>query len=693
MKELIKTARIPILLFLAVILSELLLWNIFPVISMFYQEINLAPQNWEGAAIRQEDGSYLLPDGILTVTIPDINKRIYNMHLDLVPLSPAGAVGEDGLVQSVSYVIWLSDEGNYYPYELPAGIIVEGVRATEFTDIHTSGKVKDIQIAFTAPENTVVGNMVIRANVRLPFVFSLFRMVFLYLVLIIGWLLLSGKALAQSCRAMGKKRIVAVIVLLSVLLIGCYQLAVLNPAFVRPTWPHHRQYQELAELIVQGKVVFDDEPPLEMINAENPYDTIWLQAQGVSYRADYAYYNGRYYVYFGIVPELLLYLPFYMILDLPLPNYFAVFLLFSGFMLMVFALYREVIRRFFPDTPPLIWLLVSFMTVILGSHIFLIKDPDLYKVPITAALMFTAAGFVFWLKALGGSGVKKRVLLAVGSLCMALVAGCRPQMLLYSGLAILILREKKLLSWGSWRDKLAFGVPYLAVAAGIMYYNWIRFGSVFDFGATYSLTSNDMTKRRFDLEQTLQGLHYYFFQLPLIDTVFPFIRRDPVETGYMGKLNAEYVYGGLMTSNAFIWFTGFLPSVGKRLREKGLSLFVWTAMAVSVALAVTDITYAGILQRYMADFTWGFGLAAGIVALAWTEQMMESAAQQIQEVKEELKVQQTAKKMHMSLPKVFLGILVLQGLYSFYLIFGGAEGTFGLKNMAPQVFYRISSWF
>lgn len=58
---------------------------------------------------------------------------------------------------------------------------------------------------------------------------------------------------------------------------------------------------------------------------ENPYDTIALQAAGIGYRADYAYHNGKYYVYFGIVPVLLLYLPYYLLTGGALQNYVAVF--------------------------------------------------------------------------------------------------------------------------------------------------------------------------------------------------------------------------------------------------------------------------------------------------------------------------------------------------------------------------------
>ena len=86
---------------------------------------------------------------------------------------------------------------------------------------------------------------------------------------------------------------------------------------------------------------------------------------------------------------------------------------------------------------------------------------------------------------------------------MALVAGCRPQMVLFAALALPILwpryiTEKRLCSRaGAQGKRAAFILPVVLVAVGLMWYNAARFGSPFDFGANYNLTSNDMTRRGF----------------------------------------------------------------------------------------------------------------------------------------------------------------------------------------------------
>ena len=67
----------------------------------------------------------------------------------------------------------------------------------------------------------------------------------------------------------------------------------------------------------KGKLYLNEEPPDTVKNMENPYDTLLrdylCNESGESYYVDYAYYNGKYYVYFGALPVLLLFLPYYII--------------------------------------------------------------------------------------------------------------------------------------------------------------------------------------------------------------------------------------------------------------------------------------------------------------------------------------------------------------------------------------------
>ena len=137
-------------------------------------------------------------------------------------------------------------------------------------------------------------------------------------------------------------------------------------------------------------------------------------------------------------------------------------------------------------------LIISVMIIIIVLMI-----PSFYSLPIITALAFSFWGLGLWLDAaIRFKQRKKHVYqcLAAGSMCMALVAGCRPQFLVGSFLVfpifIKLLKEhERLLCVTNVKMVLIGLMPYLIVATGLMYYNYIRFNSPFDFGANYNILS------------------------------------------------------------------------------------------------------------------------------------------------------------------------------------------------------------
>lgn len=63
------------------------------------------------------------------------------------------------------------------------------------------------------------------------------------------------------------------------------------------------------------------------------------------------------------------------------------------------------------------------------------------------------------------------------------------------------------------------------IALLLMWYNYAGFGSPFDFGANYNLTTNDMTKRGLSAARIPAGLFAYLFQLPIVKMSFPFFEH------------------------------------------------------------------------------------------------------------------------------------------------------------------------
>ncbi|MDE6749202.1 MAG: hypothetical protein K2K21_09115 [Lachnospiraceae bacterium] len=659
-----------LLLVIAALAAELIICNFSACKSLFYKERFVFESILVEGGVETEEGSqtYIVQGSVLTLHIPEVNEEIHNLFFAMD--FPENTV--------VSYTVMLTDEGNYYPFFLPEKILMSGIRKSFYTNIYPSGKVGSIDVQFTLPEGSAVTINGICANARIPFQFSLGRF-----LIIAGFLFLLYQSNSvkewqnKTIRSKDKKQLLTTVVIVILLIGMSWKLVRINPMCVEPKWPHHKQYQELAEVISQGHFYLNAEPSEGLLNSENPYDTIYLQANGIDYLADYAYYDGKYYVYFGIVPELLLYLPCYLITGHHMPNYMAVFLFYCGFILAVFALYREICRRWFPHTPFILYLIAGILTVCSGNYLFIIARPDLYDIPIIAANMFTVAGLWLWINGKYAESAKIRIVsYFCGSLCMALVAGCRPQMLLFSFLAIPlfwdeVFKKRELFSKKNWRYTLCICLPYLLTAAGIMYYNGVRFGSPFDFGATYSLTSNDMTKREFNLHQALLGLWHYFARPPVVVSDFPFLQGvQIVSKTYMGKLNSEYTYGGLLVSNAFLWVLLSICKGKEFLKNKLIYIFILSDIAISVILCIADTTVAGILQRYMTDMIWGAWLAAVLLWFAWAEKARNNG---------------TLKTVMLCLTAVFL----LQAVYGFGVVFGTGDLGVNVQAANPKLYYYL----
>lgn len=586
----------------------------------------------EDSGVNEDEAGYVhVPDGSLLIRLKDVHGSVDRIGLDID--IPEG--------YQIKAEVFAQDEGNRYLYRLGNGrVLLRDVPANSRMKLYPYGKVRNLYLRLETADaqgNVAAGEMgelVCRIhslwiNGRMPFVFRPVRM-FVILGILGFFYILRKKSrfhrtafLAEPGNDRGrKKRYAAVCLFTAFLLCGASFFVRANPACQKNLALHHAQYQELAVSLKEGRVSVG-EADSRLLEAENPYDTISLQAGQIPYQADYAYYEGKYYVYFGIVPELLLYFPYYLLTGRDLPNYLAVFLFFAGFILSCAGLVYELMKRFFPKAPFYFWGVGVGMLTAGSAYFYLLLRPDLYHVPIAASCMFTAAGLWFYLAGLNGK--KGRAFwYGAGSLCLALTAGCRPQFLLFAFLAVPLFWEevfvkRALFSKEGAKNTAALLAPYIAVAAGIMYYNHLRFGSPFDFGAAYSMTSNDMTHRGFNIERIFYGLWYFLFQPPRMEAAFPYLRSASVETDYLGKMVSESCFGGIFACSMLTWPVFCLFALRKRLAGKKAAGFAFVSVAAAIFICAADATAAGILQRYSADMAFGLFLAAFPVLLAAAE--------------------------------------------------------------------------
>lgn len=609
----------PALFFLAIcLLCEVVCFNFEAIRSRTYSPV----ENYTvySTATADSDGGYAFDSKSDYIEITDLDCVVKNIR-----------VSTDNIYHQLKIIA--IDDANSNWYTAGTAPISENAPSTQFIPTHFSGNVHSIRIYIpdiNANENEVITLSDLSFNVQRGFFFSALRVILVLLILCFIYYLIILKDFWKITYNPKSNRqnilTVAVAVSLSVLFLI---IPFTNSGFINPKWEHHNQYNELAQAFLHGSLSLEKEVPEALLNMENPYDRTQrakvLSAAGIPSAEqpwDTAFYNGKYYVYFGVLPVLLFYLPFNA-LGISFPNFLGVvafsWLLIAG----VFLLYREFIKHYNRKVPYLLYLLLAISTLFSGGVIYMIKRPDFYSIPIMGALAFTVMGFYFWLKSKRDNSTLNPSHLMIGSFFMASVIALRPNLIFYSCGAFVIFfnsvfRDREMLSINSrltekkytaLTNTLSFCFPYLLIGGLVMCYNAMRFSSPFDFGASYNLTVSDMTLRGFSVDRWGLGVFEYLFRPPTITSSFPFLSPSVSQTAYIGYTSRENMYGGIFATHAILWA---LFGIYKIRKEKPFKFAVFL-IAASLFTCLVDIQAGGIYPRYTSDFAIFFVMAAVIV--------------------------------------------------------------------------------
>ncbi len=577
----------------------------------------------------QRENEYTINGASAYIDLYDLDTKIRNIYVDITARNANDAVVS-------SYVnISMTDDSNKNYLDLPTQTLMAEVESTKYMYLVTSGNSDRIRLTLFSDYAETYQINGIRLNVSQPFRFEYLRVAIVALLIFLFILLRpSGKMYSYLFNDSSKQKLITAGVIaleITILLL----ITVLNPIFSGNPSRHTAQYQELAEAFLDGQLYLDQEPPEFLAEMENPYDYTERAQQAKihdsTYYWDAAYFEGRYYVYFGVVPVLLLYLPFRFITGMDLPNVAAIQIFLCFFVLGAFLLIGQIIKKYFRmrRIPYLSYLIVSLIFVNAAGAVFIAKRPDFYSIPILSGVTFTLFGLYFWMRSDTGEGRIHPIYAGLGSLCMALVAGCRPQLLLASGMAFVIFwtsvfKDRSLFSKKGWKSSIAICLPYILIAAGIMWYNAARFGSPFDFGANYNLTTNDMTGRGFRVERVGLSIFTYFFQFPNITADFPFLQSVSIENNYLGRTITEPMFGGIFAVIPLLWILILLPSKWRELQKNKIFALCLVPLIVSFVIGIFDAQGAGLLQRYVSDFSFLACLSAVILVFFLYEQTLGS---------------------------------------------------------------------
>ncbi len=631
-----------------------------------------------------------------TVLISVLDAEPGTVHIDYSALRADGS-------ESPLYVdIRLADEGSAEGYPLDQATIYSGAPKTTYLNVHSYGKASSMAIVLTPQFESEFELRGITFDARVPFFFSIPRLLLLFAILFLIWALnpANGLVLREYGTTMRKIVTGAIITLNLILFLVMVRW---GAAFLHPVWAYHYQYQELARSISQGHLWIDvgnEDLTAALAAMDNPYDyRLRLDTVPGSEQVwDTSYFGGKFYVYFGIVPELLYYLPCYLILHRDFPTWLGVF--FSGGLALVGA-YLLVLRlcaRAFPRIPQ-IWRL-TLAALLSNSVNFMIATlhADLYYLPIMTAMACVFWGFFFLLETRVRleEGRKAVATACVGGLLLALTAGCRPQFLASSLLLIPLFWKEIRAAFGKDGKKerialIAALIPYAVVGILLMVYNAARFGSPFDFGATYVLTNNDMNHRSKNLELLLSGVYSYFLQPTGMSYMFPFVQTVTHYFGYLGTLIYDYTVGGLFWSVPLLLGFGLLGAARSELASKRLFGCTVLAAVLSLVVAAADATVAGVQVRYYLDFLYLAVIAAGLVLLALTDRVF-AGAEQWNGGSGSGDASGAFTKSPLR-EKYLRAFLLAAGLYGIFFQFMAAVKNSGMLDDNVRIYYAIKAFF
>ena len=532
------------------------------------------------------------------IILKDINTNVGTLYLDMY------LPNENYL----EYTLYYTDEANQYLQRNFTCEYVPGAERTKWITCHFSGMSDEIKLVFDIHEDAyqmAIDACVINESVKFEFCF--WRVLVLF-VIISGFYLIRENTDWNNVLKRHNR-------------IGC--LSMITLCFLGVMWILYIHSvekvdiisekgdlysQQLVDTLIDGDVKIHSNVSGLLNMLENPYDDTERRAKGLERDVDYiwdaAYYNGDFYVYFGVIPALLFFVPFKLMTGMYLSTGFVTVCLLCVYIIFLNLLLAKCMRKFFPDIPFCMYIF-GILTIDAGSLAWcLASRAKFYELVYAAGLAFSAIGLyilvtTFWKER------KNYIQIFTGGLCLAFAVGCRPTMVLYSFLLVpVIIRELKIKNYRAWyKHFIALMLPYVLVAIFLMWYNDIRFGSPFDFGQNYQITATDMAKDAYKLSALPWCVWLGLFQPLLIDANFPFIY-----TGVTANSFAGYFFNGANVIPVFssvpVLYTMFIPKLWKKWKEKqgGFALgMLGNIIGIGWIMQLLIFVSAGVHIRYTME--------------------------------------------------------------------------------------------
>ena len=372
---------------------------------------------------------------------------------------------------------------------------------------------------------------------------------------------------------------------------------------------YYSPYVQQLDAFLKGQLHLDIQPSAELLALENPY-TPDNRAE-IDFVYDRAFFNGKYYSYFGIAPIIVYYYPYYLLKgEIPVDSsVMGFFSLITAIFLPLAVVEWNRFRR--AGMRPWFSCVVAVGAYFASCALIIQRGRAAFYYVASAAAMAFVSAYLFWLiKALGSKKIMRGISMVFAGISFALGFLSRintvfPVAIVTAAFIAIYLvdaiKKKKLAAFIG--DMISLGIPVAAALGFSLYYNYIRFGDMLQFGTDYQLTLANASLYEGGANGIIPAIFHYFLQPFNPSQEFPYITLSYLILKDYGK----QVY---IDSNIGLFampFTAALllsPIILKRRKISvgGKTMLVSSLLALLIT-AYINFSYGGVIFRYTADLT------------------------------------------------------------------------------------------
>jgi len=540
----------------------------------------------------------------------NLNRRVTSIYIEPV---------FDAAVEHINIQVITTDEQSA---KIAMRTLFKGLPHGSYIPLHDCGKLSELKVILNGKLSQTV------LNKQIPFYFSGLRLFVVSCLFFAVIILISKKLRAATAYILfeykfdplnKKQNIIYAFAVMSVLLFSCICAFTSTSKAFNEYIPDRQYNMFLVDAIIGGRTYLDYGNPELLLIAERPYDLKWLERNGfkreVVWMPDWAYYEGKHYCYFGVVPAIILYVPYKMITGNYLSNNAGIFLFISIAVILLAMLWRHCVRKYMPNIN-FVFYLLAFLTLFFASGLFVpLRFTRFYSIVSAAGFMFVIAGIFLLLKSVER---EKPCCLKVffACLCLALAVGCRPNLAIVSLIVPVILWRFR-----SLKLALIILIPYIIIAIPLCYYNYIRFGSILDFGFKYNMTNlNTAAHSLLNPIGKSLGVFFayisYLFALNHYSLFFPYAETHPV-TNFALTITRFYDKGcGIINFPIVFCLFIFVKDIFSKIKPQTFILSS-TLLIIAAILIFLDSWLVGFSGRYVIDFAFFIVLPSIFCAWRW----------------------------------------------------------------------------